>query len=211
MSEIIVPAAPAYALLEVKRSKFHCHLERADTPEQAQQLVARLRAAYPDANHVCSAFVAGTPGNTTALGCADDGEPSGTAGKPMLQVLLHGGVSFVAAAVAREFGGTKLGTGGLARAYGGSLAQAMQSLQTEPQRLLSRQRFALPYANEAKARHLLQRWGGELCTVDYGDEVLLSVELEQAHVDDFAAELRDACGGQSRHLQPPRPRTPDHG
>ena len=201
MSEIIVPAAPCYHLLEVKRSKFHCHIERAEHPAAAQQLIARLRAEYPEANHVCSAFIAGTPGNTTDIGCSDDGEPSGTAGKPMLNVLMHGDVSFVVAAVARIFGGTKLGTGGLARAYGGAVSEGMALLETEVQRLLTDARFSLPYAFEAQMRHLLQKHQGELQAVQYAEHVEASIQIEQAKLEDFTTDLRNACGGKSEKIK----------
>lgn len=201
MSEIIVPATPCYHLLEVKRSKFHCHIERAENPAAAQLLIARLRAQYPEANHVCSAFIAGPLGNTTHLGCSDDGEPSGTAGKPMLNVLMHGEVSFVAAAVARVFGGTKLGTGGLARAYGGAVSESMALLDTEVQRLLADARFTLPYAFEAQMRHLLQKHQGELKSVQYAEHVEASIQIEENKLVEFTTDLRNACGGQSEQLK----------
>ena len=197
-----MPAAPCYHLLDVKRSKFHCHIERADHPEAAQQLVARLRLQYPDASHVCSAYIAGQPGNTTLIGCSDDGEPSGTAGKPMLNVLLHGDVSFVAAAVVRYFGGTKLGTGGLARAYGGAVTEAMALLQREVQRILVQASFKLPYAFEAQARHLLQKYQGELAAVQYAEQVELQIKMEDSDLENFTQELRDSCGGQLEQLKP---------
>lgn len=203
MAQIIVPAAPCYHLLEIKRSKFHCHIERADSPAQAHSLITRLRSQYPDASHVCSAFIAGQPGNTTDIGCSDDGEPAGTAGKPMLNVLQHGEVAYVVAAVARYFGGTKLGTGGLARAYGGAVSEGMAKLETEIQRLLQAARFSLPYAQEAQARHLLQRFDAELEAVQYSEQVLIDIRIEAALLDQFSSDLRDACAGGSEQLKVP--------
>lgn len=201
MSTIWIPAAPLHHLLEIKRSKFHCHIERADSSESAQQLIARLRQEYPDANHVCSAFIAGVPGNTTQLGCSDDGEPSGTAGKPMLNVLLHSEVSFVAAAVARIFGGTKLGTGGLARAYGGAVSEAMALLDREKKRVLSSAKFRLSFAFEAQARHLLNKFDGVLESVDYSDCVLMQVSMDDEQLQQFTAEMQNDSGGQCVKLK----------
>ncbi len=197
-----MPAAPCYHLLEIKRSKFHCHVERADKPEDAQRLIARLRQHYPEANHVCSAFIAGRVGNTTEIGCSDDGEPSGTAGKPMLNVLMHGEISFVVAAVARIFGGTKLGTGGLARAYGGAVTEAMALVQIEEQRILTTARFSIPYAFEAQARHLLHKHEGELQSAGYGEKVTMSIAISASTLPLFSAELRDTSGGQCEQLMP---------
>ncbi|HSR43143.1 MAG TPA: YigZ family protein, partial [Longimicrobiales bacterium] len=106
----------------VRRSRFVTTLARAPDAEAAAAFVQRIRDEMPDATHHCWAFVAGPPGNTRAMGMSDDGEPHGTAGRPMLTALLHGGVGEVVAVVARWFGGTKLGTGGLARAYAGGVS-----------------------------------------------------------------------------------------
>lgn len=203
MSDILVPAEPySVHLLEIKRSKFYCHLERANSAQDAQDLISRCRGLYPDASHVCSAFIAGVPGNTTLLGCSDDGEPSGTAGKPMLNVLAHGQVGFIVAAVARVFGGTKLGTGGLARAYGGAVSESMALLNTQVLRQLSEVSFSLPYAFEAHARHLLLKFNAELQSVDYGEQVVLHLRVEHSQLQSFALQLQDICAGQSNQLQP---------
>ena len=104
-----------------------------DDEEGAAALVARLREEFPDANHHCWAFVVGPPGSTARVGSSDAGEPSGTAGRPMLEALVHGPVGDAAAVVVRWFGGVKLGTGGLARAYSGAVRDALEVL-TERER-----------------------------------------------------------------------------
>jgi uncharacterized YigZ family protein len=110
---------------EVRRSRFITLLRRADGEEEARALVAEARSLYPDARHHCSAFVVDVPGANRVERSSDDGEPAGTAGMPMLEVLRGSGLTNVAAVVVRYFGGTKLGTGGLVRAYSEAVRGAL--------------------------------------------------------------------------------------
>ena len=112
-----VPRRAAQAEIEVKRSRFLCTLERVEDEQSARALVDRLRREHWDARHHCSAFVVGTP-PVPVERSSDDGEPAGTAGAPMLEVLRGAGLSDTAVVVTRWFGGTLLGAGGLVRAYG---------------------------------------------------------------------------------------------
>lgn len=106
--------------IEVKRSRFLGLAARADSPEQAREVIASQRTAYPDARHHCTAYIVRVPGANPIMHSSDDGEPSGTAGTPMLNVLRHSGLENVVVVVTRYFGGTLLGTGGLVRAYSDS-------------------------------------------------------------------------------------------
>jgi uncharacterized YigZ family protein len=118
-------AAPAQAEIEVKRSRFVCDLARVATEDEARVVIERVRAGSRDARHHCTAFVLGPDGATQRSN--DDGEPSGTAGAPMLEVLRGRGLSDVVAVVTRWFGGTLLGTGGLIRAYGDAVGAAVDA------------------------------------------------------------------------------------
>lgn len=204
MNTIWVPAAPLHHLLEVKRSKFHCHIQRAESAQAANLLITRLRHQYPDANHVCSAFIAGTPGEASTSGCSDDGEPSGCAGKPMLNVLLHSDLSCVVAAVARIFGGTKLGTGGLARAYGGAVSEALMQLEREQLRIMVSARYELAFEFESQARHLISLHEGIVESVTYSEQVELHVSVDEIKLTVLSAELCNACGGKCRRITPPQ-------
>ena len=124
-------SAPHTASLLIKRSRFLTQIARTGTPEEARAFIERIRSLNTDATHNCWAFVAGPPGSTARIGCNDDGEPHGTAGRPMLQILLHSGVGQICAVVTRWFGGIKLGTGGLVRAYQDSVSNCLASLPTE--------------------------------------------------------------------------------
>ena len=115
----------------IQRSRFVTALAHAPDASAAHAFVDSIRAESPDATHHCWAFVAGPPGSTMHIGMSDDGEPHGTAGRPMLNALLHADVGEVVAVCTRWFGGVKLGTGGLSRAYSGGVVLALESLPTE--------------------------------------------------------------------------------
>lgn len=126
-----VPARVHRVEESIRRSRFVTTLAHAPDAEAAHAFVDSVRDEFPDATHNCWAFVAGPPGSTTHVGMSDDGEPHGTAGRPMLTALLHGGVGEIVAVCTRYFGGTKLGTGGLSRAYSGGVVRALESLPVE--------------------------------------------------------------------------------
>ncbi|MGH7443771.1 MAG: IMPACT family protein, partial [Longimicrobiales bacterium] len=125
-----VPDGRHRAEQSIERSRFIATIAHTPTADAARALIDAVRAEFPDATHNCWAFVAGPPGTTTHIGLSDAGEPHGTAGRPMLDVLLHSGVGEVGAVVTRYFGGVKLGKGGLVRAYGGAVQHTLASLPT---------------------------------------------------------------------------------
>ncbi len=112
----------------IDRSRFICTITRVQSGEEAQAFIKSMNAEFSDATHNCWAYVVGPPGSTDRVGMSDDGEPHGTAGRPMLTVLLHSGIGEIAAVVTRYYGGTKLGTGGLVKAYGGAVQEALVDL-----------------------------------------------------------------------------------
>jgi uncharacterized YigZ family protein len=115
----------------IRKSRFITVLAHAPTAEAAQAVLENLKDEFPDATHHCWAYVAGPPGESASIGMSDDGEPHGTAGRPMLTVLLHSGVGEIVAVCTRYYGGTKLGTGGLSRAYSGGVRLALDTLPTQ--------------------------------------------------------------------------------
>lgn len=123
-----VPAQQHRVEQVIDRSRFLCTVARAPSVEEAQAFIRTVRAEFPDATHHCWAYLIGAPGCTDRIGMSDDGEPHGTAGRPMLTVLLHSGLGDLAAVVTRYYGGTKLGTGGLVKAYGGAVQEALRDL-----------------------------------------------------------------------------------
>ena len=144
-----VPRRAAQAEIEVKRSRFLCTLERVEDEQSARALVDRLRREHWDARHHCSAFVVGTP-PVPVERSSDDGEPAGTAGAPMLEVLRGAGLSDTAVVVTRWFGGTLLGAGGLVRAYGDAVRAAVARAGLLERRLRSEVEVDLDHAEAGR-------------------------------------------------------------
>lgn len=124
----LLPGATHRAEETIHRSRFIVTIARVSSPEEAKRFIDSVRQEHADATHNCWAYVAGEPGSTAQIGASDDGEPKGTAGRPMLTVLLHCGVGEIAAVVTRYFGGILLGTGGLVRAYQGLVKLGLETL-----------------------------------------------------------------------------------
>ncbi|PAU76016.1 IMPACT family protein [Halomonas salipaludis] len=181
--------------LEVEKSRFIAWLCHAPTVQAFESLLAAARTAHPGASHHCSAFIAGPPGEQQAIGFSDDGEPGGTAGRPMFQVLDGAGIGQVGCVVTRYFGGTKLGTGGLARAYSQAVAQGLEQLPRRdfiPRRTLA---LGLDFASEAEARSWLAERQVPVHSADYhAHGVTLQVGWpageESAHLDELASRLK---------------------
>ncbi|WP_017429769.1 IMPACT family protein [Vreelandella jeotgali] len=138
--------------LEVEKSRFIAWIAHTPTPDDLDTLLAAARQEHPTARHHCTAFIAGPPGEQHAIGFSDDGEPGGTAGRPMFQVLDGSGLGEIGCVVIRYFGGIKLGTGGLARAYAQTVSNALATLPTR--NVIERDGYRLPldFAQEALAR-----------------------------------------------------------
>ena len=188
-------AVPAHHQLIIKKSQFIACVEPMADRASAQARVAALRAEHPGAAHVCWALLAG--GQSAAV---DDGEPSGTAGRPMLEVLRHQQLEGVLASVVRYFGGVKLGAGGLVRAYTDCVAQALLGAEKTPLRRLVSLRCEVPYAAEGMLRRELDAAGATLTDVAHGESVRFAFELPQ---DDSAAlrlRIDDASHGGARWL-----------
>ena len=130
MSEYLIPESNLSYKEEIKKSTFIVHLAHTPLINDAKAFIKKINTDFPDARHNCWAHIAGAPGGSHVYGFSDDGEPNGTAGKPMLNVLMGSSLGEITAVTTRYFGGIKLGTGGLVRAYGGTLNNALSNLQT---------------------------------------------------------------------------------
>ncbi|MFI6644148.1 YigZ family protein [Streptomyces sp. NPDC050504] len=178
---------------EINRSRFLCALAPAATEEEAQEFVARVRKEHPTATHNCYAYVIGA--DASVQKASDDGEPGGTAGVPMLQMLLRREVRYAVAVVTRYYGGVKLGAGGLIRAYGGVVGEALDELGT-----ITRQRFRLAtvtvdHQRAGKLENDLRSTGRAVRHVSYGAAVTIEIGLPDADVDAFRGWLADATAG----------------
>ena len=184
----LIPSEISFYEQEIKRSKFLTWLAPVDSPESAKRWIQSIRDQYPDARHVCWAYIAGAP-NTVLKSMSDDGEPSGTAGKPMLNVLEHSNIGDIAVAVVRYFGGIKLGTGGLARAYSSSVSEAMKQAEYVVKVAMEDLSLNFPYAEEAQVRYLLGEVDGKVGDLQYSDLVTLSCCVPSNHLDKFIQSL----------------------
>jgi uncharacterized YigZ family protein len=184
-------SAPAHHELVIKKSRFIACIEPVAGREEAQARVAALKAEHPDAAHVCWALLAG--GQSAAH---DDGEPSGTAGRPMLEVLRHQHLEGVMASVVRYFGGVKLGAGGLVRAYTDAVAQALLKVEKVPLIPQTTLVCTVPYALEGMVRREVDLAKAQLLKVEHSSGVCLTFSLPQSEAESMVVRLNDLGHGQ---------------
>ncbi|GEP46786.1 YigZ family protein [Microbacterium saccharophilum] len=183
---------PGHSELLVKRSRFLGCVEPVSGRDQAVARVAGLRAEHPGARHVCWALMAG--GHSAAH---DDGEPSGTAGRPMLEVLRHQELEGVLATVVRYFGGVKLGAGGLVRAYTDAVAQALRGADRVPLIRMRMVRITVPYSVEGAVRRELEAHAATLEAVQHGTEAGMTVQVAEDRAAALIARVNDASLGRA--------------
>lgn len=189
-------AAPVTAELEIRKSRFIAHALPVADRDAAMDALRRLRDAHPGATHVCWALLAGGQS-----GMSDDGEPSGTAGRPILEVLRHHDLDGVLAAVVRYFGGVKLGAGGLVRAYTDAIATALQQAERIERIAQARLAVELGYADEARARRWMEQHQAVLVDSRYGADVRLVMQMPATEIDAARDALRDLTQGRARFPQ----------
>jgi uncharacterized YigZ family protein len=196
-----IPAEPVSVSEEIKKSRFITLIAHTDGVEAAKGFVESVRSQHPDARHHCWAWVAGAPDDSQKLGFSDDGEPAGTAGKPMLAQLMGSGIGELTAVVVRYSGGIKLGTGGLVKAYGGGVQQALNQLPTLLKVPLTEYTLPCDYAQLAGIEALLRQYEGLIVDSDFQASVLLKVALPRSQQPGFSARLADFSRG-ALHLLP---------
>ncbi|MDA0329466.1 MAG: YigZ family protein [Gemmatimonadetes bacterium] len=179
----------------IQRSRFITTLAHAPDAEAAHAFVATIRDDFPDATHNCWAFVAGPPGNTAHMGMSDDGEPSGTAGRPMLTALLHGEVGEIVAVCTRYYGGVKLGTGGLSRAYSGGVKLALESLPLGERVERVTLEVTVGYPDVDALQRLFVEWDVEVVAEEYGVDVRYVCGVPIMNAEAFRAAVADATRG----------------
>ncbi|MEU2727075.1 YigZ family protein [Streptomyces griseoviridis] len=189
-------AHPGVHETEVNRSRFLCALAPAATEQEAQDFLAAVRKEHPDASHHCWAYVIGADASVQRAG--DDGEPGGTAGVPMLQMLLRRDMRYVVAVVTRYYGGVKLGAGGLIRAYGGAVGEALDVLGTRTRRRFRLATVTVDHQRAGRVQNDLHTSGRAVLDVHYGEQVTIDIGLPDAEVPAFRAWLADATAGTAR-------------
>lgn len=193
-----IPAADVNVSEEIKKSRFITFLAHTQGSDAARAFVQQIRSEHPDARHHCWAFVAGAPWDSQQLGFSDDGEPSGTAGKPMLALLMGSGIGEITAVVVRYYGGIKLGTGGLVKAYGGGVQQALKQLSTEQKIPQSEYTLQCDYAQLSQVESLVRQAGGVIVHSQFTAGVQVTISLPTAVVDEVEGKLRNLSRGALR-------------
>ncbi|MEM6162583.1 IMPACT family protein [Erwinia sp. P6884] len=190
-----IPAGEFSVSEEIKKSRFITLIDHTEGVQAARAFVQRIKQAHPAARHHCWAWVAGAPSDSQQLGFSDDGEPSGTAGKPMLAQLMGNHIGEITVVVVRYYGGIQLGTGGLVKAYGGGVQQALKLLprrQKIPMRHFS---LTCDYAQLAEVERMIQRFNGQLLNNAFREQVTLSLALPYGQIDGFRRNLTDFSRG----------------
>ena len=190
-------AAPVHSELIIKKSRFIGCVQPMSDRAGAQKVVAALWAQHPGARHVCWALLAG--GQSAAN---DDGEPGGTAGRPMLEVLRHQQLEGVLATVVRYYGGVKLGAGGLVRAYTDAVAQALAGAVKVAHERQLELCCQLPYSLEGWLRRELQQAGAELLEAEHGSVVTIRLRIAQIQADALRSRLDEGGQGRLQWLTP---------
>ena len=179
----------------MKRSRFLTFLGHAADESDVKTFIAAVKEDHPGATHHCWAYNLGPPGDTARIGMSDDGEPRGTAGRPMLSALLHGEVGEVVAVCARYYGGTNLGKGGLVRAYGGGVRAALEQATTVDKIDRIRLRISVEYEHADVVERLLGRIGAPVEDRSYTEVVRLTCRIDVRLRAAFLESLADATQG----------------
>ena len=194
MTEYIVPYQDAESEFTEKRSRFITHLYKVETEAEARARIEEMKKKYYDARHNCSAFVIGSKGELTRS--SDDGEPSGTAGRPMLEVLTGSGIRNVAVVVTRYFGGVLLGTGGLVRAYSGAVKMALEQCETITRRFGVQLMIRTDYNGVGKIQYLLGSRNVVIQDSVYAADVEMTVLVPIEEYEKLCKELVEATNGR---------------
>ncbi len=177
-----------------KKSRFIASLQPAASEEEAAAFIEAVKKKYWDAKHNCTAMVIGR--NAEITRCSDDGEPSGTAGRPMLEVLTGEGLRDVVVVVTRYFGGTLLGTGGLVRAYSQAVKEGLKNCETGVLREGRKVKLVMSYNDYGKVEHLCRTEGQEMEEVIYREHVTVLMTIPEQHYENRIGKLRDASAGR---------------
>lgn len=190
----VVPARAARCETSVMNSRFIADAAPAFRVEEARDFVTRIKREFPDATHHVPAYLIGH-GATVVAHCHDDGEPAGSAGRPVLAVLQGSGLGDIVLVVTRYFGGTKLGTGGLVRAYGDAARAVLAPLPRAVKFLAHTLSVSVPYALFERSRLAVSAHGGQLIGTEFGELVTMTAQFPVDEVPVFESALRELSAG----------------
>lgn len=192
-----IPEQPVLFEEEIKKSVFITQLAHTPSIELAKAFIDAVKKQHNTARHNCWGFVAGRPENSMMWGFSDDGEPSGTAGKPILAQLSGSGIGEISAVVTRYSGGIKLGTGGLVKAYGGGVQQALKLIQTIEKKITTLLKVELDYSLVAIVQSVCAQFEAQEVEANYSDKVTLIVEVEVTKADKLTDIIINRSGAKA--------------
>ncbi len=192
-----IPAGRHRAEQVIDRSRFICTIAPSATVEEAQAFIRDVGREFPDATHNCWAYVVGAPGSSDRIGLSDDGEPHGTAGRPMFTVLQHSGLGDIAAVVTRYYGGTKLGTGGLVKAYSGAVQHALDGTPRTMRITRTEVVVRVSYAAISAVQQMLPMLEAEVVDEQFGVDVVFRLRCPEERAQELRRAIADATRGQA--------------
>ena len=198
MKKFITIKENSYDEFVEKKSTFITHLIRVTSEEEAREFIQKMKKKHYDATHVCSCYVVGDNNEITRAN--DDGEPSGTAGAPMLDVLVKNEIKNVCATVIRYFGGTKLGTGGLVRAYGGGVINALKNATLVKRKDALEIRLELDYSLNGKIEYEIEKTNFIVNNLEYTDKIIYTIYVMEEDYDSFQSWIANLTNGQFKIL-----------
>ena len=198
MKKFITIKENSYDEFVEKKSTFITHLVRVTSEEEAREFIQKMKKKHYDASHVCSCYVVGDNNEITRTN--DDGEPSGTAGAPMLDVLVKNEIKNVCATVIRYFGGTKLGTGGLVRAYGGGVINALKNATLVERKDALEIRLELDYSLNGKIEYEIEKTNFIVNNLEYTDKIIYTIYVMEEDYDSFQSWIANLTNGQFKIL-----------
>ena len=181
---------------QIKKSHFLTYLAHIEGKQQALAYLDSIKKQHSEARHHCWAYIGASPKDSVNMGCSDDGEPKGTAGKPMLSILQGSNVGEIVAVVVRYSGGIKLGTGGLVRAYSNGIQQLVKQMHTTEKRFYQQYQINCDYAQMAQIENLLERVSGRIVEVDYLQSVQAVVAVDLEFTPQFTEQLESLTQGK---------------
>ncbi len=188
-----VPGQQLCAEQIIRKSRFICTVAHTPDRDAANGFIQKIKKEHRGANHNCSAFITGRPNDPTSWGMNDDGEPKGSAGKPMFKVLQHSGIGEICGVVTRYFGGIKLGTGGLARAYSSSLLLVLRSLDLIEKIEYTEISLTLPYCLHKTVEILLAKESCKIAGTNYSEHIEILVLVPTQNADKTLSILQQLC------------------
>ena len=179
----------------IKRSRFIASVGHTPGVEEAKAFIEQIKAEFEDARHNCWAYCAGAAGSTDRIGASDDGEPHGTAGRPMLTAVTHSGIGEVTVVVTRYFGGILLGTGGLVKAYQSSVKMALEAVPTRIRAKTKRIKFSVEHRFVNQVLRKIEAVNGRILEKNFDMDADFDVEIPEDLAETFAKELEELTRG----------------